>query len=211
MKQLVKDCVVRMLCLSSKSRNLSFNTLGNIHMFNKLFLALATFIASMGFAFAAVDVNKGDQAALDGIKGIGPATSKAIIDERSKGGNFKDWADFEARVKGVGEKNALKFSEAGLTVNGQAKTGAAASTPKAPVTGAAKAEEKPVTASAASAASAEKTKAEIKAEKKAAKAEAKANKAAEDKAAKSSAAKPAAEMPAATTKAATASKPATTK
>ena len=95
-------------------------------MFKKLFLALAVFIGTMGFAFAAVDVNKGDQAALDGIKGIGPATSKAIIDERSKGGNFKDWADFETRVKGVGEKNSVKFSEAGLTVNGQAKAGAAA-------------------------------------------------------------------------------------
>lgn len=95
-------------------------------MFKKLLLALVTLMASIGFAFAEVDVNKADQAALDGIKGIGPATSKAIIDARSKGGNFKDWADFEARVKGVGDKSATKLSEAGLTVNGQAKAGAAA-------------------------------------------------------------------------------------
>lgn len=188
-------------------------------MFKKLFLALAAFIATMGFAFAAVDVNKGDQAALDGIKGIGPATSKAIIDERSKGGNFKDWADFEARVKGVGEKSAVKLSEAGLTVNGQAKAGAAAvvaksapaATTKAPAAVAPKVVDKPI---AASAATTEKTKAEIKADKKAAKAEAKANKAAEDKAtkeAKSSTAKPASEAPAASAKATTASKSATTK
>jgi len=90
-------------------------------MFKKLLLALATIIATMGFAFADVDVNKADQAALDGIKGIGPKMSKTIIDERKKGGDFKDWADFEKRVKGVGEKNSVKFSESGLTVGGQAK------------------------------------------------------------------------------------------
>lgn len=94
-------------------------------MFKKLLLAIATFIATMGFAFAQVDVNKADQAALDGIKGIGPAISKAIIEERKKG-DFKDWSDLEKRVKGVGEKNSVKFSQAGLTVNGQAKANAPA-------------------------------------------------------------------------------------
>lgn len=95
-------------------------------MFKKLLLAVAAMIVTMGFAFADVDVNKGDQAALDGIKGIGPAKSKAIIEERTKNGSFKDWADFEARVKGIGDKNSTKLSEAGLTVNGQAKPGAPA-------------------------------------------------------------------------------------
>ncbi|MDE2428399.1 MAG: helix-hairpin-helix domain-containing protein [Burkholderiales bacterium] len=95
-------------------------------MFKKLLLVIATLVATMGFAFADVDVNKGDQAALDGIKGIGPAKSKAIIEERTKNGSFKDWADFEKRVKGIGEKSAAKLSAAGLTVNGQAKPGAAA-------------------------------------------------------------------------------------
>ena len=90
-------------------------------MFKKLLLAVATLIATMGFAFAQVDVNKADQAALDSVKGVGPKMSKTIIDERKKGGDFKDWADFEKRVKGVGEKNASKLSQAGLTVNGQAK------------------------------------------------------------------------------------------
>src|SRR6202008_2219500 len=64
-------------------------------MLKKLLLAVATLIATMSFAFAQVDVNKADAAALDGIKGIGPAKSKAIIDERPKGGDFKDWADLE--------------------------------------------------------------------------------------------------------------------
>jgi competence protein ComEA len=90
-------------------------------MFKKLLLAVAAFIATMGFAFAEVDVNKADQAALDSIKGIGPKTSQSILEERKKGGDFKDWADFEKRVKGIGEKSSAKLSEAGLTINGKSK------------------------------------------------------------------------------------------
>jgi competence protein ComEA len=99
-------------------------------MGKKILLAIAAFIATMGFAFAQVDVNKADQAALDAIKGIGPKTSKAILDERKKGGNFKDWADFEKRVKGIGDKNSSKLSQAGLTVNGQSKPNAPAAAAK---------------------------------------------------------------------------------
>ena len=95
-------------------------------MFKKLLLAVVAFFMMVGMAFAAVDVNTADQAALDGVKGIGPKMSKTIVDERTKGGNFKDWADFQARVKGVGDKNSVKLSENGLVVNGQAKPGAPA-------------------------------------------------------------------------------------
>jgi competence protein ComEA len=93
-------------------------------MIKKLMFAVATIVATMGFAFAQVDVNKADAAALDSVKGIGPKTSKTIIDERTKGGDFKDWADFEKRVKGVGGKNAKKLSMAGLQVNGKSLEGA---------------------------------------------------------------------------------------
>ena len=93
-------------------------------MIKKLMLAVGALIASMGFAFAQVDINKGDAAALDSIKGIGPSMSKAILDERGKG-EFKDWADFQKRVKGVGEKRAMKLSEAGLQVGGKSLDGAA--------------------------------------------------------------------------------------
>lgn len=95
-------------------------------MFKKLLLGIVALIATMGFAFAQVDVNKADQAALDGVKGIGPVVSKTILDERKKGGDFKDWPDFEKRVKGIGEKSAAKLSAAGLTVNGSAKLNAPA-------------------------------------------------------------------------------------
>lgn len=128
-------------------------------MFKKILLAVATLIVTMGFAFAQVDVNKADAAALDAVKGIGPVKSKAILEERKKG-DFKDWADFEKRVKGIGEKSAVKLSQAGLVVNGKPLDGAPAA--------------------AAPAAKADKAadKAAAKADKAAAKAAAKADKAA---------------------------------
>ncbi|MBY0242607.1 MAG: helix-hairpin-helix domain-containing protein [Burkholderiaceae bacterium] len=95
-------------------------------MLKKLLLAVSTMVMAMGMALAEVDVNKADAAALDSVRGIGPAKSKLILDERGKGGEFKDWADFERRVKGIGDKNAVKLSEAGLVVNGKSKDGAAA-------------------------------------------------------------------------------------
>jgi len=100
-------------------------------MIKKLMLAVATLVASMGFAFAQVDVNKADAAALDSVKGVGPAMSKAIIDERTKGGAFKDWSDFQKRVKGVQQKRATQLSKAGLQVNGQSMEGAPMAAAKA--------------------------------------------------------------------------------
>lgn len=94
-------------------------------MLKNMLLACAAVFLSMSFAWAEVDVNKADQAALDGIKGVGPAMSAAILEERKKGGNFKDWDDLQKRVKGIGEKNSEKLSEAGLTVNGVTRSGAA--------------------------------------------------------------------------------------
>lgn len=82
----------------------------------------------IGACFAALEVNTATDAELDSIKGIGPAMSSKILDERKKG-NFKDWIDFTNRVKGVKGTNAVKFSEQGLTVAGAAYKPAAAATP----------------------------------------------------------------------------------
>jgi competence protein ComEA len=88
-------------------------------MFKRLLLSVAFCLSTIGVAFAAdIEINKADLAGLDGVKGIGPALAKNIVEERKKG-DFKDWADFEKRVKGVKEKRALKLSEAGLRINGQ--------------------------------------------------------------------------------------------
>lgn len=117
-------------------------------MMRKLILAVATLVASMSFAFAQVDVNKADAAALDAVKGIGPAKTKAILDERKKG-EFKDWADLEQRVKGIGGKNAAKLSAAGLVVNGKSMEGApAVATPASKTSKAAKADKSAPTAPA---------------------------------------------------------------
>jgi competence protein ComEA len=96
----------------------------------KIFLVLAaTALSLLSFqtAFAAVEINTADQAALDGIAGIGPATSRAILEERKKNGNFKDWVDLEQRVRGIGERNSVKLSAAGLVVNGQPRNASGAS------------------------------------------------------------------------------------
>ena len=90
----------------------------------KKILALVVMLYA-AVCFAAVDVNKASAAELDSIKGIGPAISTKILDERKKG-NFKDWNDFILRDKGVAEGNAAKFSTQGLTVDGAAFKGAAA-------------------------------------------------------------------------------------
>lgn len=93
-------------------------------MLKKLLLFILAFAMSAGLAFAEVDVNKADLAALDGVRGIGPSMSKRILEARQKGGSFKDWDDLQSRVKGIKEKSALKLSANGLTVNGQPKAGA---------------------------------------------------------------------------------------
>jgi competence protein ComEA len=84
-------------------------------MLKKLLTVLLMMYAAV--CFAAVDVNKANAAELDSVKGVGPAMSTRILDERKKS-NFKDWPDFIARVKGVGEATAAKLSKEGLTVNG---------------------------------------------------------------------------------------------
>lgn len=93
-------------------------------MFRKL---TAGFIALLwsGLLLAAVDVNKASGADLDTVKGIGPAISARIIEERKRA-PFKDWADLISRVNGVGESTAARFSAGGLTVNGAGYGGAAA-------------------------------------------------------------------------------------
>jgi len=71
-------------------------------------------------AYAAVDINKADKAALESLKGVGPSLADRILSERKKG-EFKSWADVESRVKGIKDKTAGKLSDAGLTVNGMTR------------------------------------------------------------------------------------------
>ena len=97
-------------------------------MFKKLCVVMAMLAASV--SFAATDVNKATAAELDSVKGIGPSMSAKILKERQKG-NFKNWADLEQRVAGIKDKRAMALSNAGLTVDGSAFSGAAAPAEKA--------------------------------------------------------------------------------
>lgn len=96
-------------------------------MIKKILALVFAFLATA--TFAAVDVNKADQAQLESVKGIGPSIATKILDER-KNGSFKDWADLVERVKGVGVGNASKFSAEGLTVNGAAFNASSATAPQ---------------------------------------------------------------------------------
>ena len=87
-------------------------------MLKKLLMLCLAFMLSIGAAFAAVDVNTADQAALDSVKGLGPVKSKAIVDERAKNGPFKDADDLANRVKGLGTKSVAKLEQNGLTIGG---------------------------------------------------------------------------------------------
>jgi competence protein ComEA len=92
----------------------------------KRLLAIMAFLFYAAASFAAnVDVNAASAADLDALKGIGPALSGRILEAR-KQGPFKDWNDLIARVKGIGGKNAAKFSAEGLTVGGVSYQGAPA-------------------------------------------------------------------------------------
>ncbi|AWV00906.1 helix-hairpin-helix domain-containing protein [Burkholderia sp. JP2-270] len=108
-------------------------------MIRKWFAA-AVMLGAVASAWAAVDVNTANEDALVGIKGIGPARAKAILDERGARGPFRNAEDLASRVKGMGGHTVERLQQEGLTI-GAAGSGTAA----APVAG------KPAAAKAAAA------------------------------------------------------------
>ncbi|RZT42850.1 ComEA family DNA-binding protein [Cupriavidus agavae] len=86
---------------------------------------------AMGPACAAIDINAADESALTSVKGIGPATAKRILDERTKHGAFKDAIDLADRVPGVGPKSAANLEAAGLTFGKAAAPTPARAAPQA--------------------------------------------------------------------------------
>jgi len=82
----------------------------------KTLLAVSTLFV-WSTCFAATDVNQATEAELDSIKGIGPALSSRIMQERQKA-PFTNWDDLINRVNGIGITNARELSDAGLTVKG---------------------------------------------------------------------------------------------
>jgi competence protein ComEA len=106
-------------------------------MLKKLLMLCVALVLSFSATFAAaVEVNTADQAALESVKGIGPVHAKAIIDERTKNGPFKDADDLATRVKGIGTKSVTNLEAAGLTINGSSAppSGQKAASPATPAT-----------------------------------------------------------------------------
>ncbi|KVX20965.1 competence protein ComE [Burkholderia ubonensis] len=102
----------------------------------KQWFAAAALLGAIASAWAAVDVNTAGEDALIGIKGIGPARAKAILDERSAHGPFKNADDLAARVKGMGGHTVERLQREGLTVGaaGASAAPAAAKPAAAPAT-----------------------------------------------------------------------------
>lgn len=78
----------------------------------------------------AVEANQASEAQLDGIQGLGPATTRRILAARGER-PFDDWRDLIARVKGVGPASAERLSQQGLRVAGRPYAATAAPEPAA--------------------------------------------------------------------------------
>lgn len=79
---------------------------------------LLALVLTLSTAASAADVNSATQIELDAIRGIGPALSGTILQERAKA-PFKDWDDFLGRVRILAGTSPAKLSSQGLTVNGK--------------------------------------------------------------------------------------------
>jgi competence protein ComEA len=69
----------------------------------KRFIAIVlAWLASIGMAFAAVNVNTASKEDLESLKEIGPVKAQAIIDYRAQHGPFRSLDDLD-KVKGIGK------------------------------------------------------------------------------------------------------------
>lgn len=74
----------------------------------RILITTLLFIAGIGMAAAAVNLNSASVEELDAVKGISPAKAKAIVDYRSKNGPFKSLDELKS-VKGFGDKSVAKL------------------------------------------------------------------------------------------------------
>ena len=65
-----------------------------------------------------LDIAQARELDLDGLRGLGPATTRIILQERERR-PFKDWKDLMQRTPGIGPKKAAQLSGQGLRVQDQ--------------------------------------------------------------------------------------------
>jgi competence protein ComEA len=66
----------------------------------------------------ALDINQATEAELDSFKGMGPALSAKVLQARAQA-PFANWDDLAQRVSGMGPQKLKRFSQQGMTINGQ--------------------------------------------------------------------------------------------
>lgn len=74
----------------------------------RILSSIALFLAGIGLAMAAVNINTATVDELNAVKGIGPSKAKAIVDYRDKNGPFKSVDDLK-EIKGFGDKSIAKL------------------------------------------------------------------------------------------------------
>lgn len=67
-------------------------------------------VAGGGLTAEPIDLNAADLAALDSLPGIGPATARAILEERTRRGGFRSTRDL-LRVPGIGETRFARLRD----------------------------------------------------------------------------------------------------
>ena len=70
------------------------------------------------FGVQALDINQANEAELDSFKGMGPALTAKVLQARAQA-PFANWDDLAQRVSGMGAQKLKRFSQQGMTVNGQ--------------------------------------------------------------------------------------------
>ncbi|MGL4768386.1 MAG: ComEA family DNA-binding protein [Formosimonas sp.] len=81
---------------------------------------MKNFLCALLLCFAAsvqaFDVNRASAFELQTIRGIGEKMAQTIVQERSAHGAFRNWNDFKARIKGVGNQTLKRMQSSGLTL-----------------------------------------------------------------------------------------------
>lgn len=73
-------------------------------------LVFAVALSPLAALAAPVDINNADAAALEEVKGIGPARAKAIVEYRTANGPFASVDDL-TKVSGIGDKSVNQLRD----------------------------------------------------------------------------------------------------